>query len=166
MVRIERAIEADLEDIASIYNWAIVNTTASFEMEEQTLETLLTWFRGHDERHPVIVSRLKKDNQIVGWGAITKWSSKPAYDGMAEVSVYVHPEYHRQGIGKQLILELIELGRKGKFRTLVSQISDTAEASLYLHRNLGFIDTGILRRAGVKFGQEIDVLILQLFFSS
>ena len=67
---------------------------------------------------------------------------------------------------KQIILELIEWRRVGQFRTLVSQISDTAEASLNLHRKLGFVDIGVLRRAGVKFGQEIDVLILQIFFTS
>lgn len=167
MLRIERASETDLEDIVVIYNWAILNTSASFETEEKTVEQQLSWFREHDDLHPVIVARLvEEDERIVGWGSVTRWSAKPAYAGMAEISVYVHPKYHGRGIGREIILRLIELGREGGFRTLVSQISDTAKASLYLHRKLGFVDTGVLRRAGVKFGQEVDVLILQIFFEN
>lgn len=166
-VKIERANELDVDAIVSIYNWAILNTSASFEIEERTVEQQLAWFQAHDEKHPVIVARRQEEGEnVVGWGSITRWSTKPAYDGMAEISVYVHPDYHGCGVGREIILALIELGRKGGFRTLVSQISETAEASLHLHRKLGFVDTGILKRAGVKFGQEVDVLVLQIFFDN
>lgn len=152
----------DLKDIVDIYNWAILNTTATFDIELKTVESHLSWFLEHDEQHPIII--LRSADQVVGWGAISRWSLKSAYAGMGEVSVYVHPEFHGCGLGSKILVHLLQIGEEKGFRTLASQISDSAEVSLHLHRKHGFVDTGVLRQAGVKFGKVVDVLILQIFF--
>lgn len=68
-----------------------------------------------------------------------------------------------RGIGRALLERLIGECRARGFRQIVAVIGDSAnEASIGLHRALGFRDVGILRNVGVKFGRELDTVLMQL----
>lgn len=154
---------ADYPRILEIYNWAVDHSSATFDMEHQTLQSKGAWLAAHNDRYPLIVAKI--DNVIIGWASINQWSTKAAYDGLAEISIYLHPDFHNKGYGTLLLQYILDLGKSRNFRSLVSQISHTAQASLHIHRQLGFVDTGVLRLAGVKFGEVVDVLILQFFYT-
>jgi L-amino acid N-acyltransferase len=122
----------------------------------------MQWFRNHDAAHPVIVGLI--DNNVVGWASLSKWSDRCAYDGTAEVSVYVHKDFRDKGIGKRL-LEVITLeGKEKGLHTLISRISEGNEKSIYLHERLGFNSVGTLKEVGKKFGKLLDVHMLQKVF--
>lgn len=160
--QIRPATKKDIPAITEIYNWAIVNTEATFDTEEKTLEQQTKWFNDHGESHPIIVVEI--ESKVVGWGSITKWSDRSAYDSTGEVSLYILPEAHGVGIGKAIMAELVRLGKEKNFRTLMSRITTTSGASLHLHKKFGFQDVGVMRQVGVKFGKVLDVAIMQLIY--
>ena len=164
-LEIRLAKPSDYAEIVEIYNWAIVHTAATFDTEIQTVDTMEGWFSAHKEDYPIFVA-LDAQQRVVGYVALTKWSNKPAYNGLAELTIYIHPDRQGQGMGTILIRHILLFAKERSMRSIVSQISDTSTASLHLHRKLGFVDVGIIKEAGIKFGEKIDVLILQYFINA
>lgn len=161
-IQITNSQKTDLQAIVEIYNWAIENTTATFDTELKTVDSYLPWFEEHDEEYPIIT--VKTEGKVVAWGSISRWSDRCAYSGTGEVSFYVHPDYQGKGIGTQVLESLVKIGRQQNFRTLVSRIAGDSDASIYLHKKLGFSDIGVMKKVGKKFGKTIDVHLMQILF--
>jgi phosphinothricin acetyltransferase len=160
--KVEVSKESDLEEIVDIYNWAIVNTSATFDTEVKTSESQLSWYQAHDSNYPIFVAR--NDTHIIGWGSISRWSDRCAYSGTGEISFYVHVDYQGQGIGNNILETLIDHGKKTGFRTLVSKRAGKSDVSIHLHKKLGFVDIGTMKNVGKKFGEIIDVHLMQFLF--
>jgi phosphinothricin acetyltransferase len=154
---------ATLEDqsaILDIYNEAVLNTTATFDTEERTMEKQLLWFHSHRQRHPVMVAEVA--GSILGWASMSPWSERSAYDASVEVSVYVHADHRGNGVGTRL-LELITLaGKEAGNHTVISRITSGNDVSIHLHEKLGYRIVGTLKEVGFKFGRYLDVVLLQL----
>ena len=162
MLAIRPAEEKDQQTIMEIYNEAVENTTATFDTEKRSINNQLEWFRIHKHNHPVIVS--EEDGIIKGWASLSPWNDRKAYDGTVEVSVYVHHDHRGKGIGKKL-LEIITLeGKKVNNHTILSRISSGNEISIHLHEQLGYCHIGVMKEVGMKFGNYIDVNMMQYLF--
>ena len=161
-LQIDNATNKDLNRIVEIYNWAIENTSATFDTDRKTVQSQLGWFDSHDEEHPVIVAR--ENGRVLAWGAISRWSDRCAYSGTGEISFYVDPAFHFKGIGFKILKRLIEIGKEKNFRTLVSRIAGKSEASVHLHKKLGFSNIGTMKNVGKKFDEIIDVYLMQILF--
>ena len=161
-LQINIATKQDLKRIVEIYNWAIENTSATFDTDSKTVQSQLGWFESHDEKHPVIVAR--ENGRVLAWGSISPWSDRCAYSGTGEISFYVDPGFHSKGIGFNILKRLIEIGKEKNFRTLVSRIAGKSEASVHLHKKLGFSNIGTMKNVGKKFGEIIDVHLMQILF--
>ena len=161
-IEIDIATKQDLNRIVEIYNWAIENTSATFDTDRKTTQSQLGWFESHDEKHPVIVAR--ENGRVLAWGSISPWSDRCAYSGTGEISFYVDPDFHRKGIGFNILKQLIEIGKEKNFRTLVSRIAGKSEASVHLHKKLGFSNIGTMKNVGKKFDEIIDVHLMQILF--
>jgi L-amino acid N-acyltransferase YncA len=157
---LRRAEEKDISQITKIYNDAVLNTAATFHLEPVSEQERLVWLRKHDNIRPVIVADL--DGKIAGWGSLSRWNPKEAYDGTVELSVYVDRDSRGEGIGKAIMEDLILRAKKGKLHTIISLITEGNEVSMKLHTQLGFEQTGNIREAGYKFDQFLDVTIWQL----
>ena len=161
-LQINIATKQDLKRIVEIYNWAIENTYATFDTDRKTTQSQLGWFESHDEKHPVIVAR--ENGRVLAWGSISPWSDRCAYSGTGEISFYVDPGFHSKGIGFNILKRLIEIGKEKNFRTLVSRIAGKSEASVHLHKKLGFSNIGTMKNVGKKFDEIIDVHLMQILF--
>jgi L-amino acid N-acyltransferase YncA len=161
-LQIYNATTKDLNRIVEIYNWAIENTAATFDTEIKTVQSQLDWFVSHDEEHPVIVAR--ENGRVLAWGSISRWSDRCAYSGTGEISLYVDPGFHRKGIDFNILKRLVKIGKEKKFRTLVSRIAGKSEVSVHLHKKLGFSNIGTMKNVGKKFGEIIDVHLIQILF--
>ncbi|OFW62017.1 MAG: hypothetical protein A2133_09230 [Actinobacteria bacterium RBG_16_64_13] len=156
---IRAARETDLEQILDIYNHAVVNTTATFDVAPRSLEAQEAWFTAHVTPHPVIV--WEEEGRILGWGSISAYAPRPAYRFAGEVSVYVHDDARRRGIGETLLRELIGLAATEGLHTLVGLITEENEASIHLAEKTGFRRTGLLEEVGYKFDRWLDVAVYQ-----
>src|SRR5215207_7188155 len=104
---IRLATENDLEAIRAIYNYYVQHSTCTYQIVLETAEERVAWFRDRDmKRHPVTVA--ESDGSVIAWASLSPWKSRCGYAWAAEASVYVHHERHRKGLGRALLLDLID----------------------------------------------------------
>ncbi len=162
MLKIRNANINDLGEITEIYNWAIMNTTATFDINPKTIIEQKYWFNQHDKKNPIIVAELEKI--IVGWASLSKWSNRCAYSDTAEVSLYIKNGFMDIGIGKKLMKKIIYKGKSLGLHVLIALITEGNNKSIYLHESFGFEHIGIIREVGKKFGKLLNVHIMQKIY--
>lgn len=162
MIQIRTAKLDDLKDITEIYNKAILETSATFDTQTKTLEEQKEWLKNHGSKNPIIVA--EADKKIVGWAALSQYSTKCAYSDTAEISLYVKDEYQGKGIGKKLIEGIVKGGEKAGLHTLIARITEGNKKSIHLHESVGFKHVGIYKEVGFKFGKHLDVTLMQKIY--
>ncbi len=158
---IRLATAADVSAINDIYNYYVHRSTCTYQLEPEPLEGRQAWFQNHPpDKYPVTVAEL--NGQVIGWGSLSKFRERAAYDGSVEASVYIHHDHHRRGLGRALLTDLIDRARAIGFHTLIGGCSADQSASLRLQESLGFTRVAHFKEVGYKFGQWLDVVFLQL----
>jgi len=158
---IRRAEEQDIPFLLDIYNEAILNGTATFDLELKTLEDRRQWFYDHIGTHPLLVC--EKYGKAIAYASLSTYREKKAYDGSVELSIYIHKDYRGVGIGKQLMEAILKLGKEiDGIHTIISIITAGNEVSDRLHEKFGFTYCGKIKEAGYKFGQYFDVNVYQI----
>lgn len=158
-VTIRLATEADLAAINDIYNHYVIHSTCTYQEELEPLEGRLKWFAHHDLRHPATVAEIQ--GRVVGWGSLSEYHPRSAFRFTVENSVYIHPKFHRQGIGSALLLDLIARGRALGHRAIIAGIDADQTGSIALHAKCGFKKAGHLSQVGFKFGKWLDVIYME-----
>jgi phosphinothricin acetyltransferase len=103
---------------------------------------------------------------VVGWAALSSFREAYTANGTLEDSVYVHLDFHRRGIGRRLLAELIGAARHSGLCSILANISADQTASIRLHEAMGFQKVAHLRRVGRKFDRWLDAVYLQLLLNS
>jgi phosphinothricin acetyltransferase len=158
-IRVRPATEADLPAVRDIYNFYVRNSTCTFQLEPETQAERLAWFRGRSARHPVTVAEV--DGQLVGWAALSEWRDRAGYDRTVEASVYVHAEWHRRGVGRMLLEDLVERARALGHHVIIGGACTEHPGSIALQKAVGFERVAYFRETGSKFGRWLDVVFLQ-----
>jgi len=158
-VTIRLANGTDAAAIAEIYNEAVATTTATFDVEPKSAEDRAAWLATHDRRHPVFVAEFEAG--VVGWACLSAWSDRAAYSGTGEITYYVLSTHRGRGIGRRLQDALIDHAGKHAFHTLIARITAGNEASVRLCESAGFEHVGTMKEVGHKFGNLLDVHVLQ-----
>ncbi|MGH9190333.1 MAG: GNAT family N-acetyltransferase [Acidimicrobiales bacterium] len=158
-VEVRLAQPSDAEAIRSIYNPEVVGTTATFDLVPRTLADQHVWLDEHAGAHPAIVADV--DGEVVGFGSLGPYRSRPAYSTTVEDSVYVRDDWRGHGCGRALLGELVRLGGVHGFHSVMGRIVGGHEASIRLHRACGFELVGVEREVGRKFGRWLDVAVMQ-----
>ena len=138
---------------AEIYNQGIEERQATFETEPRTGAGLMKQI----ER--TIVA--ERDGRVVGWAGIAPYSSREAYAGVAEFSIYVDRAERGNGVGRRLLTHLAVFAESQGYHKLTSKIFPENEASLALMRSCGFRDVGIHRRHARLDGGWRDVVVVE-----
>ena len=152
-----RTLEAaDWPAVAAIYGEGIATRLATFETEVPQWKD---WDAGHLDAHRLVA---ELDGEIVGWVALTPYSRREAYGGVADESVYVAERARSRGVGRALLEAAIGSARAGGLWTLQAGIFPENEPSLALHRSLGFREVGVRERIGQLDGAWRNVVLLEL----
>ena len=141
--------------VKAIYETGLATGNASFQTSAPSWEE---WDAAH-LKHSRLVSTL--NNQVVGWAALTPVSGRCVYAGVAEVSVYVHPDSRGLGIGEDLLQELIIESEKNGIWTLQAGIFPENIASLRIHEKTGFRQVGFREKIGQMNGKWRDTVLLE-----
>ena len=159
---IRPATLADIPAITRIYAHAVQHGTASFELEPPTQADMEKRMRALlDDKFPYFVAEI--DGKIAGYAYASLYRPRPAYRFTVEDSIYVDPDIHRRGIGKALLLKLIEVCTAMGFRQMIAVIGDSEQAgSIGVHKACGFEPAGNLKNIGWKFGKWLDTPLMQL----
>jgi phosphinothricin acetyltransferase len=161
MIEVRDATEGDLAALLTIYNDAVVNTTAVYDYEPRGMEAELKWFAAkRDQNLPVLAA--VQDGGVAGFASYGPFRPWPAYLHSVENSVYVAPDRRGMGIGAALMGPLIERAREGGYRTMLAGIDAGNAASKRLHARFGFVEVGVFREVGWKFERWLDLVFMQM----
>jgi phosphinothricin acetyltransferase len=149
-VVIRPLLKTDWDSVSKIYADGIATGIATFETEIPDWEA---WNKKHIESCRILA---EKDNQIVGYVVLSQVSTRKVYDGVAEVTVYIHKDYKRQRIGELLLRQLIKESKENGFWTLQAGIFSENVASIELHKKCGFRVVGIREKIGQLNGKWYD----------
>ena len=156
-VRLARADDA--EAIRSIYNLEVLESTVTFALVPRSLAEQQDWLAEHAGVHPAVVAEV--DGDVVAFGSLGPYRSRPAYATTVEDSLYVRRDRRGAGHGRLVLAELVRLGTVHGFHAVMARVVGGHEASIGLHRACGFELVGIEREVGRKFGRWLDVVLMQ-----
>jgi L-amino acid N-acyltransferase YncA len=146
---------ADWESVGVIYAAGINTETATFE-------TQLPKYKDWDAAHLTfcrVIAML--DRTIVGWAALSPISKRHAYQGVTEVSVYIHPNFFGMKIGQKLLTELITQSELHNIWMLQATIFQENTLSINLHQKMGFRMVGYRERIGIKNGTWRNTVLME-----
>jgi L-amino acid N-acyltransferase YncA len=139
--------------VRSIFEEGIASGLATFETEAPSWED---WDGAHSGG---LVA--EEDGEVVGWAALSPYSSRPCYAGVAEESVYVAAQARGRGVGRALLGALVDMSEQAGIWTLQAGVFPENRASVTLHLGCGFRAVGLRERIGRLNGEWRDVLLLE-----
>ncbi len=160
-ILVEDAGEPDLDQILAIYNEVIRNSTAVFSEVELTRAGGERWLAAKlDQGFPLVVAR--DADGVSGFGTFGEFRAWAGYRNTVEHSVHVRVDRRGRGIGRRVLLELIERARAMQKHVMIAGIDADNAVSIGLHRRVGFETAGHLHEIGFKFGRWLDLVLLEL----
>jgi phosphinothricin acetyltransferase len=157
---IRPAVKADAQIINDILNYYVERSTATFITEPQPLEQRLLWLEEHSGNHPAVV--VESNGEVIGWGALSSFRTRAAYAHTAEVSVYVRHDFHRRGVGRAMLTDLIARAKSLGHHVLIGGCCNESAASISLLESFGFSRVGTFHDVGRKFDRWLDVIFFEL----
>lgn len=151
---IRPATPSDAAEIAAIYAAEVERCVASFEESPPDVAEMRARMLA-EPRLPWLVA--VDGDRIVGYAYASRHRSRAAYRWSADVSVYLHPEHQRRGVGRALYGRLIPEVRSLGYVSLFAGIALPNPGSVGLHEAMGFRPLGVYRRVGFKHGAWHDV---------
>ena len=153
---IRPATAADAEQVVAIYNHGIAERQATFETRPRTSEEVVDWLDG---RGPFLVAA--DDDRVLGFARVSAYSTREAYAGVGEHTVYVSPDARGRNVGFTLLDALAEAAEQAGYHKLTSRVFATNTASRALHHKAGFTEVGIQRRHAKLDGRWVDTVLVE-----
>ena len=160
-VVVRDAAEADMAAVQRIYAHYVWHGLATFEEIPPSFHELLA------RRVAVLAAGLpyliaERSGEVLGYSYATPYHPRSGYRHTIEDTVYVAEGHGGKGIGSALLERLVSRCETGSWRQMVAQIGNSAnEASIALHRRMGFQLVGTLGAVGLKLGRWVDVVLMQ-----
>jgi L-amino acid N-acyltransferase YncA len=145
----------DAQAIQAIYEPYVTHTIISFETVVPTVEEIEHRIIKKIVAYPWLV--YEQDGAIVGYAYGDQHSDRQAYQWSVDISVYVHEQWHRHGIGRALYSSLLALLRLQGFYNVYAGIALPNEKSVGVHEAMGMTLVGVYQQVGYKFGSWHDV---------
>ena len=172
---VQRASQDDLPTILAIYNQSIAAKQATANLTPVTCAERQGWFDEHlnSATRPIYIVRPVEEAEnvcgggkgqtvspIVAWGSFSDLYTRPAYHISTEISIYLHQEYHGQGLGSLLTRWMLTQAPSLGIHNVVALIFAHNQPSLGLFRKLGFEQWGYMPKVCDMEGFIADVVML------
>jgi len=161
--RVRDAVISDMPALRALYNALIPTTTVAWTEDLQTLRQRQAWFRAQTRAgYPVLVA--EQDNRVVGFAAYASFRGSgkwPGYRHTVEHTIHVAEDRWGQGIGRVLIIALIERARADDVHAIVGAVDGANLESIAFHERLGFHIVARMPEVGRKFGRWLDLVLMQ-----
>jgi phosphinothricin acetyltransferase len=154
---IRPATHADLPRLTEIYNYYVINTPITFDVEPVTVEARRPWFAEHSERGPHRIIVAVEDEKVIGYASSGQFRVKRAYDTTVESSIYCAPEAKGRGIGTRLYAALFAAIASEDINRIIAGVTLPNDASIALHQRFSFRVVGTFTEVGRKLGRFWDV---------
>jgi L-amino acid N-acyltransferase len=152
--------------ILAIFNDAIVNSTALYDYQPRSLESMTGWFESKRKGRFPVLAAVAANGELLGFASYGVFRPWPAYKYTVEHSVYVAAGHRGRGVGKALLKQIIDEAQQQDYHVLVGCIDSQNAVSIALHRAFGFEHAGTVRQVGFKFGAWLDLEYYQLILKT
>jgi phosphinothricin acetyltransferase len=158
-VIIRNGREEDLPSLVEIYNYYVLNGHVTFDTELTSVERRRDWFSAFSNGpHQILVA--EGSQSVLGCATSSRYRTHPAFDQTVETGVYLDPAARRNGVGTRLYVALLKALEQQPVHMAVAGVALPNDASVALHRKLGFTEIGIFREYAIKH----DVRISSIWF--
>jgi phosphinothricin acetyltransferase len=154
---IRPAAGSDLPRLTEIYNYYVLNTAVTFDVEPYSIEKRAAWLEqfGATGRYRLVVA--EEDGVVLGYAGTMRFRPKAAYETTVETTIYCAQEAIGRRLGSRLYAALFEALRGEDINRIVAGYTLPNDASAALHARCGFKPVGIYTEVGRKFGRYWDV---------
>ncbi|WP_409250758.1 arsinothricin resistance N-acetyltransferase ArsN1 family A [Bacillus sp. SCS-153A] len=158
-ITIRKADDSDLEKILTIYNQGIQDRVATLETDLKDHAYMTHWLKAHQGRYTGIVAEL--EGELIGWAALNPYSTRKAYAGVADLSVYIERNSRGKGIGGMLLSGLETKAKENGFHKMVLFTFPFNELGQRLYKKCGFQEVGTFKNQGILDGKYVDVMAME-----
>ena len=160
MATIRRAQLSDLPVITLIYNQAVRGRMSTADEHEKDLAERTQWFAQFTDLHPLWV--LEHDSEIVAYGGLFRYNPRSGYRYTVENTVYVHDDHKGKGYGRVMLEYVLAQAKALGHKYVQAKIFSHNEASLKLHRSVGFVQDGFQHNVAILDGNWVHCALLAL----
>ena len=158
-IEFKNLTEADFGLVKSIYDYYIAHTTATFHTEPITVEELReAIYVGHERYKSYLVLA---DGVLAGFCYLAPYKKRQAYYRSSEVTLYLQPDFRGKGLGDKILDAVEKEALAAGIKVLLGVITASNTPSLGLFAKHGFEQCALLKQVGEKFGQVLDVAVVQ-----
>ncbi len=151
--------ENDFSLVKEIYDYYILNSTATFHKDLLSTEELKSVIL---IAHPKYKSFLiNYEGVTCGYCYISQYKKRQAYDRTAEITIYLKPEFSGKGIGKVTLKLLESVAKNNGISVLIGIITGENQASIELFEKCGYEKCAHFKKVGEKFNRLLDVVAYQ-----
>lgn len=154
--------EDHAQAMLAIFNDTIANTTALYEYDPRTMDTMVQWFETKAQGDYPVIGAFTEQGELMGFASYGRFREQPAFKFTVENSIYLDTQYRGKGVAGELMRTVIAVAAHQGYHTMVGAIDLENIASLRLHQKYGFKEAGIIKQAGFKFDRWLDVAFYQL----
>ncbi len=162
-MEIRAATGSDASQIMAIYNEAVTSSLVTFDIAPRKIDEQQEWIQDHGGSYPALVA--VEGSRTIGFGALSPYRDRAGYRTTVEDSVYIATENRRRGAGRGLLEALVAHATASGFHAVIARMHSLNEASIGLHRSVGFFDVGTEREVGRKFGKWLDAVVMELILA-
>ncbi len=159
-LRVRSASAGDLDAIRRIYNDGIEDRIATLDEDPKTADDMAAWWSAHQGRYAVLVAA-NPGGEIVGWASLNPYSNRCAYDGVADLSVYVARDARGTGVGSLLLRAPEKTAKAQDFHKIVLFTFTFNASGQGLYRKLGYREVGTFHEMGKLDGRFVDVMAME-----
>lgn len=154
---IREMVQNDWKQVAEIYSQGLEKGISTFNTQCPSYDE---WDKGHVRACRFVYI---EDEKVVGWVAINPSSSRCAYKGCVEMSVYVDNDYQGRGIGTALVQKMVMAAKEEGYWSILSTVISINTASIVMHKKCSFREIGYRERiAKDRFGNWQNTTLLEL----
>ncbi len=166
-MKVRRATMADVPAITAIYNEGIASRRATLDTELRTASEMERRIANAYDRHAWLVVDDAGDGsadrrEVIAWAATMPYSSRAAYDGVAEFSIYVAGAHQGRGAGRLVLQELLAEAERAGIHKVTSRVFSHNAASRALCASVGFREVGVHLRHGRLDGLWRDIVTVEV----
>lgn len=161
-MRIEPARPGDVPEITALYAHHVLHGTATYETVSPTeAEMAARLTKVADAGWPWLVAR-DPDGAVLGYAYASQFRDRAAYRFACENSIYIRRDRRGEGIGKALLLALLDAAQACGFRQMLAVIGGAEPGSIGVHAACGFVHAGRMHALGRKHGRWLDNVYMQI----
>lgn len=158
-ITVSNATLKDLPTIVEIYNSTISSRMVTADTDPVSVQSRESWFHEHSPSHRPLWL-VKHEGETCGWISFQPFYGRPAYNGTAEISIYIHEDFRGKGLGKAMLQKAIDACPTLQIKTILGFIFAHNEPSLRLFKRFGFEQWAHLPQVAELDGIERDLIIL------